>query len=290
MACWIPGELTLCVEGLLSFFNTIKRIPIIRYDSLSRMSTELAQELDSLLPRAPFAPTRPGYLDDRETILLILDRRSDMLTPLLIPWTYQSILHELFGITNGRVDATKDLYSELRSSDSEQIFDLRIEEDEFYSQNLDSNFGELGENVKSLVASLHQRTLENRDQMVSVPNMKRFLEYFPEYKKLTKIARKHVALTSELAKRIDEHSLLSISELEQKLISDDELPSVQNILSSVDQIRSSLTRLLLILALCIKRRPTEPKISLFRAILDILPQNALSVHFLAFSELNFVAC
>ena len=37
-------------------------------------------------------------------LLLILDRRSDPVTPLLTPWTYQATVHELLNIQNGRVD------------------------------------------------------------------------------------------------------------------------------------------------------------------------------------------
>lgn len=36
-------------------------------------------------------------------VLLILDRRSDPVTPLLTQWTYQAMVHELIGIRNSRV-------------------------------------------------------------------------------------------------------------------------------------------------------------------------------------------
>jgi hypothetical protein len=49
-------------------------------------------------------------------ILLILDRRSDPLTPLLNQWTYQAMVHELLGIHNGRVDLSRvpDIKPELK--------------------------------------------------------------------------------------------------------------------------------------------------------------------------------
>ena len=37
-------------------------------------------------------------------LLLIVDRRNDPVTPLLTQWTYQAMVHELFGIVNGRVN------------------------------------------------------------------------------------------------------------------------------------------------------------------------------------------
>lgn len=51
-------------------------------------------------------------------LLLILDRRNDPVTPLLSPWTYQAMVHELLGIHNGRVDLSlvPDIRSELSVS------------------------------------------------------------------------------------------------------------------------------------------------------------------------------
>lgn len=50
---------------------------------------------------------QPDLWDFRKTatapLLLILDRRNDPVTPLLTQWTYQAMVHELLGITNGRV-------------------------------------------------------------------------------------------------------------------------------------------------------------------------------------------
>lgn len=49
-------------------------------------------------------------------LLLILDRRSDPVTPLLTQWTYQAMVHELLGIHNGRVNLSMvpDIRPELK--------------------------------------------------------------------------------------------------------------------------------------------------------------------------------
>lgn len=52
--------------------------------------------------------SEPQLFDFRPTavppLLILLDRRNDPVTPLLSQWTYQAMVHELIGITNGRVD------------------------------------------------------------------------------------------------------------------------------------------------------------------------------------------
>lgn len=41
---------------------------------------------------------------DVPPLLLILDRRDDPVTPLLMQWTYQAMVHEVLSLTNNRVD------------------------------------------------------------------------------------------------------------------------------------------------------------------------------------------
>ena len=42
-------------------------------------------------------------------IIMILDRKEDPVTPLLLQWTYQAMVHELIGIQTNRVDLTQVL-------------------------------------------------------------------------------------------------------------------------------------------------------------------------------------
>jgi hypothetical protein len=61
-------------------------------------------------------------------LLLILDRRNDPVTPLLSQWTYQAMVHELLGISNGRVDLSKvpDIRPELSVSFIFLLRDLSV--------------------------------------------------------------------------------------------------------------------------------------------------------------------
>ena len=79
-----------------------------------------------------------------ESVLLLLDRREDPVTPLLTQWTYQAMVHQLLGINNNRVSLAgapgvgRDLQEILLSPD----------QDEFYQANIYSNFGEIGQTIK----------------------------------------------------------------------------------------------------------------------------------------------
>jgi hypothetical protein len=51
----------------------------------------------------------------------------------------------------------------------------------------------------------------------SIADMKRFVEDYPEFRKLSGNVSKHVTLVSELSRRVGEDNLLDVSELEQSL-------------------------------------------------------------------------
>ena len=41
---------------------------------------------------------------DESPLVLILDRKDDPVTPLLLQWTYQAMVHELVGMSDNRVN------------------------------------------------------------------------------------------------------------------------------------------------------------------------------------------
>ena len=51
--------------------------------------------------------------------------------------------------------------------------------------------------------------------------MKRFIEDYPEFRKLSGNVSKHVTLVSELSRRVGSENLLEVSELEQSLACND---------------------------------------------------------------------
>jgi vacuolar protein sorting-associated protein 45 len=75
-----------------------------RYQRGSEVCERLAQSVGHLTcvdERELFDfGTRTGEV---APVLLIMDRREDPVTPLLLQWTYQAMAHELVGIENNRV-------------------------------------------------------------------------------------------------------------------------------------------------------------------------------------------
>ena len=78
------------------------------------------------------------------------------------------------------------------------------------------NLGDLGANIKSYVEEYQAKT-KSSINIESIADMKRFVEEYPEFRKLSGNVSKHVALVSELSRLVEKENLLEVSELEQSL-------------------------------------------------------------------------
>ena len=193
---------------------------------------------------------------DTPPILLILDRRDDPITPLLTQWTYQAQVHELLGIHNGRVDLSEipDVRPELKE------IVLSQDQDPFFKKNMYQNFGDLGGNIKDYVSQYQSRTQSNA-QIESIEDMKRFVEDYPEFRKLSGNVSKHVTLISELSRRVSADNLLDVSELEQSLVCNDnhnsDLRTLQQTLPNPSIPSTNKLRLVALYAIRYSRHPNN---------------------------------
>ena len=78
---------------------------MIWYQRNSEACEKLAQSLHHLTTveeRGLFDFGARGQ--EASPLVLILDRKDDPVTPLLLQWTYQAMVHELIGLETNRVD------------------------------------------------------------------------------------------------------------------------------------------------------------------------------------------
>ncbi|KAI9172915.1 vacuolar protein sorting-associated protein 45 [Blastocladiella emersonii ATCC 22665] len=209
---WDPRALQRTVEGLASVALALKRRPVVRYTGASAHAKRLAHEL------AFHVSSEPALFDARgmtPAVFLLVDRRADPVTPLLTQWTYQAMVHELIGIHRGLVDLSHvdDVREDLR-----QVV-LSAHDDAFFAANMSANFGDLGFAIKHYLDEYQQRTASHAT-LESIADMKKFVDAYPEVRKLAGNVSKHVALTSELSRVVDAYRLLAVSEVEQNIACD----------------------------------------------------------------------
>ncbi|KAK7967223.1 glucose-inhibited division protein A subfamily [Apiospora aurea] len=226
---WNTDALQRTTEGLSAVLLALKKKPLIRYEKNSLLAKKLANEVRYHITQ------EEQLFDFRKVdtppILLVLDRREDPATPLLNQWTYQAMVHHLLGISNGRVDLSD--VPEIRPELKEIV--LSQDQDPFFKKNMYLNFGDLGGNIKDYVEQYQSKT-KNNANIESITDMKRFIEEYPEFRKLSGNVSKHVTLVSELSRRVGSENLLEVSEVEQSLACNDnhatDLKNVQRLIQN----------------------------------------------------------
>lgn len=139
------------------------------------------------------------------------------------------------------------------------------------------NFGDLGSTIKDYVSQYQTRTKTNTE-LNSINDMKRFIEDYPEFRKLSGNVSKHVTLVSELSRLVAAHHLLDVSELEQSLVCNDnhnqDLKTLQNLLSQPQIQPSNKLRLVALYALRYSKNPQNALpilLDLLTTVADVPP-------------------
>lgn len=114
------------------------------------------------------------------------------------------------------------------------------------------NFGDLGQNAKEYVEQFASKQADGK-KLDSIEDMKRFVEEYPEFRRLSGNVTKHVTLVTELSRRVETDHLLDVSELEQSLACNDnhsqDVKTLQQLIQNISIPPSNKLRLVAIYAL-----------------------------------------
>lgn len=232
---WQPAALQRTIQGITALLLSLKKSPLIRYQRNSKLCEELAQRIDELMNKES---SLFAFNQANASILLIVDRRDDPVTPLLKQWTYQAMVHELLTIQNNRVNLSK---IQGVPKDLAEVV-LSAEQDSFYAKNIFLNFGEIGQNIKELMDHF-QAKAKSHQKVESIADMKVFVETYPQFKKLSGNVSKHVTVVGELSSMVNNYDLLDVSEIEQEITSQSDhssqLQSIKKLINQPTKIRNT---------------------------------------------------
>lgn len=197
---------------LMSLLLSLKKCPVIKYDpnslELKRLASEVLYGINS--------NSNNNLFDDlnkqtqNSTVLLIVDRNFDPITPLITPWTYQSMIHELIGIDRNI----------LKLPENNEQLTLSETQDTFYHESMYLNYGDLTEKFQKYVDDYKKQTKQSSIQNLKTQDLtelKRILTRFPEFKKLSNNILKHLNIISEIDKQISKQNLWAVGELQQTI-------------------------------------------------------------------------
>ena len=198
------------ISALASVVLSMKRKPLIRYQSNSEHCRRIAEGLHSLAYR------QEGELFDfgargveHPPVVLVVDRLDDPVTPLLSQWTYQAMLHELLGMEDSAVDLKA---AGVVTKEHDKVVFSR-HQDAFYAQHHGSDFGSLGESVRRLMEDLAKVSPKTTEGM-GIAEMKKILEDFPEYRSQKLVTVKHVECLNAMSSMIQDRDLMAQGALE----------------------------------------------------------------------------
>ncbi|CAK9439992.1 uncharacterized protein LODBEIA_P40920 [Lodderomyces beijingensis] len=216
-------------ESLASLLLSLNKTPLIKFETnsieLKRLGSEILYNINSNSNNNLFDDLNRN--SDAPPILLLLDRKNDPITPLLSPWTYRSMINEFLKIDKNVVNLN-----------GSQV--VLSEEDQFYSEAMYLNYGDLTEKFKQYVEKYKSETKQSSiDNLTSqnLAELKKVITKFPEYKKFSVNVSTHLSLISAIDAQITQNSLWEIGELEQTIIA--ELDQQSNIKPKILQILES---------------------------------------------------
>ncbi|KAJ3300080.1 vacuolar protein sorting-associated protein 45 [Borealophlyctis nickersoniae] len=268
-ATWDTRTLARVTEGVLAVLLSLKKKPLIRYEKSSILAKKLATEISYQIQQE--GPLFDFRRTDTPPILLLMDRRNDPVSPLLNQWTYQAMVHDLLGISNGRVDLSQmpDVKPEMKE------IVLSLDQDSFYKETLYLNLGDLGAKIKEYVDT-YQVKHKSSQSIESIADMKKFVEDYPEFRKLSGNVTKHVTLVGELSRLVAKQKLMEVGELEQSLAVAEnhnaDVKSLRQMIERTDITADAKIRLVLLYALRYEKSQTN----LTQQLVDLLARNGVS--------------
>ena len=229
---WSPKHLKRCAASLASLLLALRVHPQIRFDKSSPMVTALAHQV-----REIFQVERDLFdFRHQNAVLLIVDRRNDLLTPLLKPWTYEAMLDEAFGIKNGRI------------LDKHHLTDP---EDKFYNLNRWTSYGHLATLLNEQARIVKEHREKNLKQRASVAEMRRILAEYSDWKAAENHLSKHLDLQELLREIVENESWLQVGEIEQS-IACGELTTIGTMKEAIAKLSKGKQRFGLIALYCVR--------------------------------------
>uniref|UniRef100_A0A6G1S9L0 Vacuolar protein sorting-associated protein 45 n=1 Tax=Aceria tosichella TaxID=561515 RepID=A0A6G1S9L0_9ACAR len=212
---WFPESLKRSTDGLVSALIALQVNPLIRYQTQSQLCKVLAEKVNNQMRNESIRniPWRRVAPFDLNSLLVIIDRRYDLTTPMVNKWTYYPMIHELFDIKQNRINLVN--VPNRQPKDPKEML-ISIENDQFFDENYFKNYGELGVTLKTAVENLKNAT-KSHNKLETMEDMKRFIDEYPETRRYASNLQCHVFLMSELTRIVSEHNLMVVSECEQEL-------------------------------------------------------------------------
>lgn len=199
------------INSLFSFFFTIKKEPLIMGNEENKDILNIKTKLKEMFKNRDIIK-KEGYM---KTILIIIDRKDDLISPIKHNWSYNGLLHDILGINKGRID-----YKEKNI--------ILTKNDEFWKNNNNINFPEVATNIDKTFKELKTQFSKKESQIKEVIDIKTHFEDSIKMNDSKEYISNHMSLCLKLIEVIKKRSLddfyrdenISINKINEKIIID----------------------------------------------------------------------
>ena len=219
-------------EKLVTLCATLNEYPYIRYSQNSRTCTSIAsifkRKMDKFVGsnnswwyhgsgNCPFG----GNVErDRSTVLL-LDRTSDCLTPLMHDFRYQAMVNDLLNIVGDKITYKADSPDNPRKKEDKDV--LLNDKDKLWVEMRGEHIAKVIEvlsgRIQEVVNSSSTSSVARKDKgsNMSLAQLASALKELPEYREVMSKLSQHMHLAHECMDQFGRAGLLDLSDVEQTL-------------------------------------------------------------------------
>lgn len=95
------------------------------------------------------------------------------------------------------------------------------------------DYGSLNSKLNALVLEYRDRNKQHQTSINDLANMKKFIEEYPEFKKVSTRVAKHSAIVLEIGRIVNESHLLDASEAEQRIVMASDATIAMHVLQNI---------------------------------------------------------